>query len=202
MGMPVVRPFHALAGDEVAKIILEDIKRNLENDFRFKRNLTYPQVAFRWKIAIDAYPTEPSQFSVESDVKVLKAPGLTELPQDAVSVEINLEGEKTVAAPISGATADAARREAGIAVPAPRSVKGPGGQRVIVDAPQVDHTALGRPSVSSGEANVEKGGKVFARSVVQRTKAAPEGTEVLPQAGVRPTVEDVQEILDRDNKEE
>jgi hypothetical protein len=185
----------------MAKIILTNIKNNLDNDHRFRKNVAYPQFSFRWKIAIDVYPSEPPQFAVEGSIQTVKAPGAM-IPEGTPIVEIDIEGGTTVAAPIAGSTADAARREAGIPVPSPRSVKGPGGSRITVDAPNVDHSSAPKPPDSEEKANVEKGGKVFARSVTQRTKAAPEGVDALPQAGSKPTMEDVQKIIEKEGPQE
>jgi len=198
MGATSIRPFNAINGTELKKIILTRIQNQLNADTRFGHHLTYPQMSWRFKLAINVYPSEPSSMEVEIGPETVKAPGAELLPADTPHVEIDIGGGSDITAPVPGGqTADAARREAGLAVPAPQAIPGPGGERVTVDVPGLVPPKTA-PEPTREVTNVEAGGRVFARSVTQRTAAAPEGTEVLPQAGTRPGVEEVQEILRRE----
>ncbi len=200
---PSIRPFNALNGLEIKKIILAEIDRHLSQDYRFAQHLTYPVVTWAWKLAVNAYPMDSGQFQVEIGPKVAKAPGAEMPAEGAESVEIDFTGGKNVAP--TAMTPDAARRGAALPVSTPRAVPGPEGKRMIVDAPVIATGSAQAPVETSEarvETNVSAGGPVFARRVVQRTAASPEGVEALPQAGTRPSTEDVQKILDRDAAKE
>jgi hypothetical protein len=197
---PTIRPYNALNGIEIREIILSEIKRQLENDFRFRQNVAYPLISWSWKLAVNAYPLDPPQFEVNVADKVITAPGAEGfLPEGAV-VEIDIGSSRDVTAP-AGETADAARRSANISVPTPRSVKGPGGQRMVVDAPAIDLKGVPTEvSASAAQTNVPKGAGVFGRSVTARTKAAPDGAEVAPAAGSKPDEARAQQIADLEGK--
>lgn len=196
-----VRPFNALNGEEVKNVILTTIKNHLDADSRFKKHLAYPQIAWRFALAIDAYPMEPSKIELNIGPQTVKAPG-AELLVDDSFISIDIKGGQNVNAPAEGGiSSDAARREAGLPVPAPTAVRGgPGPGRVTVDVPDATPklTAPTGPDSQREVTNVPSGDKIFARSVTQRTAAAPEGVETVPQAGSKPTIEDVQEIIRRE----
>ncbi|HEY0800684.1 MAG TPA: hypothetical protein VGD54_07560 [Steroidobacteraceae bacterium] len=196
MGAPVVRPFNALSGTEIRDALLSQIKRGLDNDHHFRHHLTYPVVTWAYKAVIRAYPHDPAEFAVELSGTIL-APGAEMPAEDAPFIEIEISGDSNVTAPY-GQTADAVRREAGIPVPTPRSVKGPGNQRLVVDAPPID--LKGAPVLEQEEprANVSKGGKIFGRSVTAKTPAAPHGAEPAPPAGTKPGIEETQQILEKE----
>jgi len=72
----VARPFNALSGTEIKKIILNEIERNMEADYRFKNHLTYPMVSWRWVLAAKVYPSEQPDIKVEieKDPQVSRTP--------------------------------------------------------------------------------------------------------------------------------
>jgi len=197
-----IRAFNAINGRELMEILLKEIRTQMEADFHFRVNLTYPLIAWNWKVCVDAYPSEPPKWEVTSGTKEIRATGVEGVP-DVDPVQIDFTGGKTVAAP-QGQTVDAARREANIPVPTPRKAPGPEGARMTVDAPHVEIPSTpARPSQTEekkSETNIERGGKVFARSVVQRTAAAPDGVEAAPQQGSRPTAADVEKIIEREGE--
>jgi hypothetical protein len=121
--------------------------------------------------------------------------------------QIDLSGHREVAAPQAGQTADAARRSEGIAVLSPKRVPGPADSRMTIEAPiaaspPATTITLGTEAVKE-KANVEKGGRVFGRSVTQKTRAAEDGVAVPEAAGSSPTqsTDDVQKILQDIDKE-
>lgn len=192
---PTLKAFNGLNGRELAKILVVELERALNADTRFSQHLTYPLVSWQWKISIKAYPNEPPEFQVEIGPKSI---GYPEAANSLAEVEINLGASREVTAPV-GETADSARRDAGIPVPSPRTVKGPGGNRMVVDAPDIKPTEVPRPTVTADETkNVGKGGKVFARSVTAKTAAAPEGIEAGGPAGSAPDEERVRQILEKE----
>lgn len=210
--MGTIRPFNALTGAEAKKMILTEIERQLDADYRFRANITYPVIAWRWKLAATVYPGEPANWEVNVGPKVQQAVATADkdrppMPgEDAPSVEIDMTGGRDVGAgtSIGGLTADGARREAGMPVPTPRRVVGPEGSRMTVDAPVLSTgvavTVGESTEEKAAQTNVDKGGRVFARSVTAKTAAAPAGVEVNPAAGASPThsAEDIQTILEKE----
>jgi hypothetical protein len=182
------------------EILLKELRRQLEADTRFSQHNTFPLVSWEWKCAINVYPNEPGKFEVHVGLKNITASGVDpeEVKNYIPEVQIDLGDHREVTAP-AGETADAARRDVGIPVPTPRSVKGPGGNRMVVDAPDIKPTEAPQATVTSGKtANVDKGGKVFARSVTARTNAAPEGLAVDGPQGSMPDAERVQQIREEE----
>ena len=198
---PTLKSFNALNGREVMEIILSEMRRQMEADTRFNQNQAYPLVSWEWKLAMNVYPNDPPKWEKSVGPKVIGDPEAAHDPSLA-EVQIDLGTSRDVTAP-AGQTADAARRDAGIAVPSPRTVKGPGGNRMVVDAPEIKPTEPPRASVTPAESkNVEKGGKVFARSVTARTPAAPEGMAPDAPSGSAPDIERTQQILEKEGSTE
>lgn len=205
----VARPFNALSGTEIKKIILNEIERNLEADYRFKNHLTYPMVSWHWVLAAKVYPSEQPDIKVEIE-KTLKSPGFTEPFTGFDPIEITVESERTVAAPAAGQTADAARRDAGIEVPAPRIVRGPSNTRLVVDAPEIPLAQANEPakaaeveeSPTARAVNRARESKSIpaapAKSISIRTRANPSGVEVAPAAGSAPDETRLAEIESRE----
>lgn len=199
-----VRPFYALTGQEIKKVILKEIERQLDADYRFRENITYPLINWRWKLACNVYPGEPANWKVVVGPVNTLAEGAVMPQEDEPYVEVDFDGGRDVSAPArDGMTADATRRDAGLPVPSPRKAPGLGGDRMTVDvvppiAGEREATFAATPEANS-TANVEKGGRVFARSVTAKTAAAPEGVEVAV-SGVSPThsAEDMQKILEQE----
>ena len=209
--MGTLRPFNALNGTEVKKAILKEIERHLDNDFRFRANVAYPLISWRWKLAANIYPGEPANWDVNVGPVTQLAPPNEDgkrppMPQDGDPVvEVDLQGGSTVGAgsQLGGQTPDALRRDAGLPLPSPRRVVGPGDSRVTVDAPLDTGKASAAQTADLEPVSVtneNRGGRVFARSVTARTKAAPTGAEVAPAAGSSPThsAEDIQKILENE----
>jgi hypothetical protein len=208
----VARPFSALSGQEIKKIILNEIERNLEADYRFKNHLTYPMVSWRWVLAAKVYPSEAPDIRVELD-KTMRSPGVpaTFTGFDGIEpVEIEVTSERTVAAPAAGETADSARRDAGLEVPAPRIVRGPSNTKFIVDAPTIPIATQSEPtkpaevteSPVARTVNRARESKTIpaapARAVAIKTRANPSGVEVAPAAGSPPDEGRLAEIEDRE----
>jgi hypothetical protein len=197
---PTLKPYNALNGREVMEIILSQIRRNLEADTRFSQHQTYPLISWRGKVAFNVYPNEPNKFDVDLGGGTLGDPKAAEDP-NLKEAQVDIEIGSDVTAP-AGQTADSARRDAGIAVPTPRTVKGPGGNRMVVDAPDLKPTEPPRATVTQADSkNVPSGGKVFARSVTQRTAAAPEGVAVDGPSGTPVDAERAQQILEKESEE-
>jgi hypothetical protein len=195
---PTLKPYNALSGAEIKEIILSEMRRQLEADDRFRQHVTYPLVSWSWKLAVNVYPNEPANFQVAVGPKTMGDP---DAAHDHAEVQIDLGTSRDVTAP-AGQTADSARRDAGIAVPSPRTVKGPGNNRMVVDAPEIKPTEPPRATVTASETkDVPKGGKVFARSVTARTPAAPEGLQVDAPSGSAPDEARTQQILEKDGGE-
>jgi hypothetical protein len=205
-----LRPFNALNGQEVKKRILTEIERQLDADYRFRGNVAYPVIAWRWKMVATVYPGEPANWEVNVGPVIVQAPPTADkdrppMPNEVdPKVEVEFSGGSDVGAgtAVGGVTADALRRDTGLPVPTPRKVAGPAESRMTVDAPVLPTSVVvetAKPEQRS-EANIEKGGRVFARSVTAKTAAAPAGVEVAPAAGASPThsAEDIQKILEQE----
>jgi hypothetical protein len=206
--MGTIRPFNSLNGQEAKKMILTEIERQLDADYRFRVNVTYPVIAWRWKLAATVYPGEPANWDVNVGpvVNQAVATGTKDRPpmptEDDPKIEIELNGGRDVGAgtALGGQTADGARREAGLPVPTPQRVSGPADSKMTVDSPVLPSgvsVEVARPEQRS-QTDIEKGGRVFGRSVTAKTAASPDGVEVLPAAGASPThsAEDIQKILE------
>jgi hypothetical protein len=205
----VARPFSALSGLEIKKIILNEIERSLDADCRFKNHLTYPMVSWKWVLAAKVHPSEQPDIRVDLE-KTVKSPGVPAPSPDDYNFEIMVDSERTVAAPSAGETADSARRDAGLEVPAPRIVRGPSNTKLVVDAPSLPLPSQSEPTKP---AEVEKSSTARiinraresgttpaapARSVAIRTRANPTGVEVSPAAGSAPDAERQAEIAARE----
>lgn len=194
----VARPFNALSGAEIKKAILNEIERNLDADYRFKQHLTYPLVSWCWELAAKVFPSDQSDIRIKIE-KTIKAEGVDPSAYTSAPFsQVTFRHERTVAAPMAGETADAARRDTGQAVPTPRVVAGPEGTRMVVDAPEIPVGAkddLNKPAevtTSSTARAVNRARQSTstpaapARSISIRTRANPEGFEPPIQAGSKP----------------
>jgi hypothetical protein len=239
-----IRPFNAINGEELKKLILNDVTKILAADPLYAKESSYVEATYRYNITVDAYPMEPPSFSIAPNPKTVRSMNGDQLrsvlvtditnqinadarfrhhlsyPQvafrwktavDAVeagpTIQIDNAGGMDVTAPAQGGvTADAARRDAGLGVPVPTSVKGPSGDRVTVDQVPVgprgattSGTAPADDEARSVTTNVPEHGRVFARSATIKTNANPTGVEVDGPAGSKPDMERVQEILQKED---
>jgi hypothetical protein len=198
----VARPFIALSGDEIKKAILNEIQRQLDADYRFKQHLTYPMVSWRWELAMKLYPTDGPDVHVVLD-KTIKAPGAVP-PFSGITKDFVLSGERIVAAPSAGETADQVRRDSNLPVPQPRTVAGPAGSKVTIDAPEIPTGTQSAPAAEQregGAARVISQSKETARSVTVRTRAHPTGHMPTPVPGTPPDETRAAEIANREAKE-
>lgn len=241
-----IRPFNAINGEELKKLILDDVKKVLAADPLYSKDAAYVEATFRYNITVEAYPMEPSSFSIAPNPKTLRESMTGErlrsalladisnqinadarfrhhlsYPQvafrwksavDAIeagpTIQIDNTGGIEVTAPAQGGvTADAARRNAGLGVPVPTTVKGPSGDRVTVDVAPVGPRGATTSGMAPSEdeartvTNAEEHGRVFARSAIIKTNANPAGVEVSGPAGSKPDMERVQEILEKEDSD-
>lgn len=197
----VARPFIPLSGEEVKKAIINEVQRQLDADYRFKQHLTYPMVAWRWELALKMEPSDGPDTHVVLE-KTVKAPGAPMIPFSGFAKEFKLSSDRVVAAPIAGDTADQVRRETNQQVPQPRTVRGPAGSKITVDAPELPGSGKAPKAAESregGAARVISHSKETARSVTVRTRAHPTGHMPQPQAGVAPDAERQAQIDAREN---
>ena len=196
---PSTRSFTALNGLEVKRAILADIQRQLDMDFHFGQHLSYAAISWKWKLAIDAYPKEIGKFEANA--------GATLHPQDARPLEegeqsepIDIVGGRRATAGFEpeGQSADSVRRETGQPVPVTKTIAGPGGQRITVEAPSVpDKAREGEQTATRrSETNAPGSKGVIARRVTARTAAARDGVSV-ERAGSPPTAEDADKIIEK-----
>jgi hypothetical protein len=128
------RPFQAIDGSELRRIILAEVERAIEADQKFRRHLTYPVFSFAFNIVIHAYPMEPPEFNVEGRYR--RAPESGEIPKGDPD-RIELEGRLDVDAPAPGGLApDEARERANIPVPMPAHAPLGKSGTMTVDEPQ------------------------------------------------------------------
>jgi hypothetical protein len=193
-----IRPFQAITGLELKKIILAQIEREMDNDCRFRNSVTYPRLTWAWALNVKYHPGEPGEFNIEVS-KDFISPGAPEPKTDAKEENFQIGATSMVDAPVQGETADSARREAGLAIPTPRQVK-VGGTKLTVDAPEISPTGSEPAPQREPVTNIRRGGKIFGRGVTLKTAAAPDGVEVEPAAGHAPGTEDVQKILKQENE--
>jgi len=204
----IARPFNALSGEELKRIIMNEIQRQLDADYRFKNHLTYPQISWAWDLHVKAYPSDIPEFRIHLE-KTIRAPKTEQMDapppprEDAPVVEFDLGTSRLVAAP-TGETTDSARRDAGLPVPAPRVVAGPAGSKVLVDAPDIpipgnepEKPASVQPSSA---ARVVARAREAAKSVSARTRANPKGVLVdLPDGASPPDEARLQQIDEKEN---
>lgn len=127
---PTTRLFNALNGQELKKIIMQQVEKAIDEDFHFRRHLTYPIVSFDWKLLVSAYPLQPPEFKIGAEHDVVAAPEGEEIPAPTPEqIEtFELDGSRKIEAP------DAAREESGQPIPAPTLV-GRKGEQVVVERP-------------------------------------------------------------------
>jgi hypothetical protein len=199
--IPAVQPnrsFNALNGNELKKAILTQIQRQMDADTRFSQHLAYGRCAWRFKIAIDTYPNDMDRkFEVESGADLMPPQPRREIGPDEKPVQIDIEGERTVAAPVAGDTADQVRRDSGLPVPKTHTVAGPEGSRIQVDAPEVPIPSA--DAEQSPTARVQSSGThASARSVAVRTRANPKGVTAPETAGSAPSEADMAKIIEKE----
>jgi hypothetical protein len=209
--IPEVQPsrsFNALSGLELKTAILKQIQRQLDADTRFSQHLTYARISWRWRMAIDFYPNDMDQ-KFESETGADQRPPAVneagvprrEIAVDEKPIQVDISGDRTVAAPIAGVSADQARRESGQPVPTTKIVAGPEGSRIAVDAPEIPVPGHNDKSEviegSRVETNVPGAKGTVARRATIRNRANPTGVAVAPTAGSAPTEEDMQKIIDQ-----
>ncbi len=130
MPAPTTRLFNALNGQELKKIILQQVEKAMDEDFHFRRHLTYPVVSFDWKLVVSAYPLQPPKFEITAEHDVVAAPAGEEIPVPKPEEigTFELQGSRKAAAP------DQHREESGQQIPSPTVVGRPG-ERVVVERP-------------------------------------------------------------------
>ncbi len=130
MPAPTTRLFNALNGQELKKIIMQQVEKAIDDDFHFRRHLTYPVVSFDWKLVVSAYPLQPPKFEIAAEHDVVAAPEGAEIPvpKPGEIKTFELEGSSKIDTP------DQARDESGQPIPTPTVVGRPG-ERVVVERP-------------------------------------------------------------------
>lgn len=134
MPAPTTRLFNALNGQELKKIIMQQVERALDEDFHFRQHLTYPVVSFNWNLVVSAYPLQPPEFKIGAEHDIVAAPKGEEIPMPKPEEigTFELGGRSKIDTP------NQAREESGQAVPTPIVVGRPG-EQVVVERP------LGQP---------------------------------------------------------
>lgn len=192
---PSVRSFTALTGIEVKNAILADIKRQMDADYHFTNHLSYAAISWKFKAAFDVYPKEIGSFEVNAGA-TLHPQSNRPIEEGEQPQEFNIEGGRRVTAGFEaeGQSADAVRRETGQPVISIKTVAGPGGERISVEAPSVPSVSVTEKPAKT-ETNVPSSKGIVARRAIARTKAAPEGLSV-ERSGSPPTAEDAEKIIE------
>jgi hypothetical protein len=117
METQIKRPFSALNGVEVRKLILAKIEKDLEADPRFEQHLTFPVVAWESITTIEYYPgpEEPIKFVSKGKIRAKGAESL-QTPEnpaevDVITTKVSVDAENPP---------DKIRAEHGLEVPEPR----------------------------------------------------------------------------------
>lgn len=194
---PSVRSFTALNGNEIKKAILADVERQLDMDYHFGAHLSYAAISWKWKLACDVYPKEIGSFEAQSEA-TLHPQTARPIEDEEKSEKIDLEGSRRVTAGFEeqGQSADSVRRETGQSVPVTKTIIGPAGERITVEAPSVPATAAAQPANEKSQTNVPGGKGIIARRATARTRAASEGVAI-ERAGSPPTAEDAEKIIEK-----
>lgn len=130
--MTVSRAFAPINGLEAKQIILREIERALDADWRFKQHVTFPLVRWNWKLHFEIGGFAKSEFKLGTAVGAENG--------GEVADKGDLEFERIIEAPAAGQKADEVRRENGIGVPEPRLVPVAAGVMQTVDEPELKHT--------------------------------------------------------------
>lgn len=136
MTVPTTKLFNALNGLELREIILKQVTKALDDDWHFRRNLTYPIVRFKFRLDIHAYPQDPPEFDVETEAAMSIDPEFQPEVVDGVPIgqeHIELAGGAKIEAP------DKAREESGLPVPSPERAAG-----TVVERPIEPAKGLGK----------------------------------------------------------
>ncbi len=121
------KPFQPINGLEARKIILREVERSLDSDWRFKQHVTFPLVRWTWKLNVQVGGIAKSEFVIATSAE----------NGGEVAETIEHEQERIIEAPVAGQTADAVRRENGLGVPDPRAVVVAPGIMQTVDTPEL-----------------------------------------------------------------
>ena len=196
------RPFNGLSGLELKKAILADIENQLNGDYHFRAHLSYPLVTWRFKLAVNAYPSEIGEFESNAGA-TLHPKGSREIEEGEEPTQIDIAGGRdvTAGATPSGQTADSVRRDTGQAVSTMKQIK-VGDERVMVEAAEIPkpQTQLQEENAKTQQ-NVPSGKGIVARRATAKTRANPGGVEVAPAAGTAPGPEEAAQIAERISRE-
>jgi hypothetical protein len=197
---PASRSFVALNGEEVKKAILADIANQLNADYHFRQHLSYALITWQWKMAVDVYPSEIKPFEVNAGA-TLSPKGAREIEVGEKPQEFDFVGSRDVTAGVAGGqSADSLRRETGQPIHQAKSIAGPGGERITVEAPVIPVEARESTSVRTerpSQTDVAGPKGIVARRAALKTKANPGGVEVNEKAGSAPTEADAEKIIEK-----
>lgn len=189
--------FNALTGEELKAKLLADIGTLLDSDDRFAQNTAYPKVAFNIKIHVAVFPAEPATFSLEKQLEYGKAEEGAKPAETSLEIEHKGSGPDAIRQELGRKVPKPTETKHGGIVDIPDEQPPAQPERHLTgthDA-QPEEKPLERVMVggmregSARTAQVEIPGhqtelhevRIPERpvvSVVQRTRAAPEGREV------------------------
>ena len=137
--IPGQRIFNALNGHEIKKIVLAQIKAEMDGNYRLKTHLTYPKIKFKWSLEIEAYPLEPPTFALSTEGEHVAQVGDAEgnekdrkpyVPTMDAETILSTSGEMDNIVP-----PDKAREDTGLQVPATtEGARGETVERPLVEA--------------------------------------------------------------------
>lgn len=126
--MPVQRVHNALNGDEIKKMVLAEIDRQIVGDSDFRMHKTYNLVSWEWNFKLTAHAQQrPVERKIEGKIVTITDDNKDFVPQpddDVVLYDVSTSRA-------ASASPDKVRSSAGLPVPMPRQVPGAG----IVDVP-------------------------------------------------------------------
>lgn len=121
--------FNSLNGQELKKIVLAEIEKDLDNSGAFAQNIAYPWAKLNWSINLTSYPQRPPDADpipvATGGIEAQIEGGKQEAPEALAEVAINRE------VPLVLDTPDQARADAGLPLPTPTPVPNVG----VVDKP-------------------------------------------------------------------
>lgn len=163
--MPLTKPYNAINGFELKKIIAARVENELRSDSRFSQHLTYPQVQFRVVVEITTDPTDAGSMSLDVRGIAGQKPPVGYAPpvaSDPMTDVVTAQPIRRASAQeIIAAEEDLAPETAISHVPAPEPLAQPASRAAVKTPVQVEpddeHTVRHAP-IAAGSGEVITGG--------------------------------------------
>lgn len=136
--MPQQRVYNALNGDEIRKIVLAEIDRELSMDSNFRQHKTYHMPAWEWHLTMRAVPESRGPIEAKASGAVVLVDETTKQPVPYDDDDLLVIEHSSTAKPSS--QPDRVRETANLPVPTPTQVPRAGKVDVPTNRDRVEKT--------------------------------------------------------------